>query len=153
MNTTATMGPFLLERMTCPADLSLQAPTELLSTLEGLPFPLAQISTAKSSGSKQLACWNSSVRPPFFKVHSREGTGIIWTLLITQSNFVLTWVTYTMSAISAKPSSFSCEMKAWRRTLICKEAETASKDQSIICISVLVHVPKRIFHVLDLHVK
>lgn len=28
-----------------------------------------------------------------------------------------------MSAISAKPSSFSCEMKAWRSTLICKEAK------------------------------
>lgn len=30
----------------------------------------------------------------------------------------LTWVTYTMSAMRAKPSSFSCEMKAWRSTLI-----------------------------------
>lgn len=42
MDTTATMGPFLLERVTCPVDLSLQAPTELLSTLQGLPFPQAQ---------------------------------------------------------------------------------------------------------------
>lgn len=31
---------------------------------------------------------------------------------------LLTWVTYTMSAMRAKPSSFSCEMKAWRSTLI-----------------------------------
>lgn len=28
------------------------------------------------------------------------------------------WVTYTMSAMRAKPSSFSWEMKAWRSTLI-----------------------------------
>lgn len=33
MNTTASMGPFLLKKVTYPGDLSLHAPTELLSTL------------------------------------------------------------------------------------------------------------------------
>lgn len=31
---------------------------------------------------------------------------------------MLTWVTYTMSAIRAKPSNFSWEMNAWSSTLI-----------------------------------
>lgn len=40
----------------------------------------------------------------------------------------LTWVTYTMSAIRAKPSNFSCEMKAWRSTLIWKKIKIGQKE-------------------------